>query len=206
MNLANRLTVSRIGLTFVMTFFLTFPSIPFGKTMALIVFIAASLTDYWDGRIARQANHVTSFGKFMDPLADKILVCAAFVSFAAIQQVVPAWVVITIISRDFVVTGLRLVAAGAGTVIPAGAIGKHKTGWQIGVIIVINAGLAIETDLLPRLLPHLPPAPWVAAFPKLFADYFRYVTYALSSLAAILTVVSGVVYMWKNRHLYINDM
>ena len=202
MNLANRLTLSRIGLTFVMTFFLTFPSIQFGKTMALIVFVVASLTDYWDGRIARRANHVTSFGKLMDPLADKILICAAFVSFAAIQQVVPAWVVITIISRDFVVTGLRLVAAGSGSVIPAGALGKHKTGWQIGVIIVISAGLALESDLLPIL----PATAWVVALRSHFPVYFRYVTYALSSLAAVLTVVSGVVYLWKNRHLYINDM
>ena len=202
MNLPNQLTVSRIGLTFLMTVFLTVSSIPFAKTLALLVFIAASITDYWDGRLARRMNNLTAFGKLMDPLADKVLVCAAFVSFVAMQQIVPAWVVITIMTREFLVTGLRLLAASGGKVMQAGWLGKHKTVWQIVVIIVILAGLAIRDDLLPRL----PPGQFVDAVMDAYGRYFHNMTYTLSLMTAMLTVVSGVVYLWQNRSLVINEV
>ena len=203
MNLPNKLTVARIGLTFVMAVCLTFPGgLPFGKTIALAIFVVASITDYWDGRLARRHNIVTAFGELMDPLADKILVSAAFISFVALPKIVPAWVVITIICREFLVTGLRLLAANRAKILPAGTIGKHKTLWQIIVIIVIMVGLALREDILP----HLPPYAWVTALADGFPRYFRVVTYALSSLTAILTVVSGAMYMWVNREIFVNDL
>jgi len=98
MNLSNQLTVSRFGMAFVMSIFLTLP-IPFGKTIGLFVFLTAALTDYWDGRLARSMGTVTAFGQLMDPLVDKVLICAAFVSFVAINQIVPAWIVIIILGQ-----------------------------------------------------------------------------------------------------------
>ncbi len=197
MNLPNQLTVARIGMTFLMVVFLTTPGIPFGKTIALAIFVAASITDYWDGRLARSSNRITAFGQLMDPLADKVLVCAAFVSFVAIDQIVPAWVVITIITREFLVTGLRLLAVGKGRILEAGRFGKHKTVWQIVVIVVVITGLALREDLIPLL----PVPDFRAVFHEYYSGYFTYLTHLLSAGAAFLTVVSGVVYYWENRDL-----
>ena len=198
MNLPNKLTVMRIALTFVMTVFLTV-TVPFGKTLALAVFVAASVTDYWDGRLARRHNRITAFGQFMDPLADKILVSAAFVSFVAIGRIVPAWVVIIIISREFLVTGLRLLASNEGKLLPAGPLGKHKTIWQIVGIIVIMVGLAVQEDVLPRVAA-------AAVWRDAFARYFHVAAYAVSMLIAVLTVLSGVAYLWQNRALIRGDI
>jgi CDP-diacylglycerol---glycerol-3-phosphate 3-phosphatidyltransferase len=202
MNLPNQLTVARILLTFVMVVFFTFPAIPFGKTMALVIFVIASVTDYWDGYLARRSNTVTAFGRLMDPLADKVLVSAAFVSFVAIQQIVPAWVVITIITREFLVTGLRLLAASNGQILHAGALGKHKTAWQIIVISAIAVGLSVRDDFLPRLL-H---GDHVGSTIGIYDTWFGYVAYGLSALTALLTVISGLVYLWQNRQIVMSDI
>ena len=197
MNLSNQLTVSRFGMAFVLTIFLTLP-IPFGKTIGLFIFLMAALTDYWDGRLARRTGTVTAFGQLMDPLVDKVLICAAFVSFVAIHQIVPAWIVIIILTREFMVTGLRLLAANQGRVIPASRWGKHKAVWQMIVIGLILIGLAARDDLLPFLWngDNLP------TFLDLHYDrYFHYVTFWLSALVAILTVLSGSVYLWQCRQL-----
>jgi CDP-diacylglycerol--glycerol-3-phosphate 3-phosphatidyltransferase len=138
----------------------------------------------------------------MDPLADKILICAAFISFVAIQQIVPAWVVIAIVSREFLVTGLRLVAAGAGRILEAGRLGKHKMVWQIVVIVVVIAGLAVREDIIPRL-PETDLRRNVTAY---YSAGFNWLAYGLSSLTAVLTVISGVFYFWKNRELVIREM
>ncbi|MBU4211399.1 MAG: CDP-diacylglycerol--glycerol-3-phosphate 3-phosphatidyltransferase [Verrucomicrobia bacterium] len=197
MNLANQLTVSRFGMAFVLTIFLTLP-IPFGKTIGFFIFLMAALTDYWDGRLARRTGTVTAFGQLMDPLVDKVLICAAFVSFVAIHQIVPAWIVIIILTREFMVTGLRLLAAGQGRVIPASRWGKHKTVWQMGVISIILIGLAAREDLLPLLLT----GEALPTFLNLYYDrYFHYVTFWLSALVAVLTVFSGSVYFWQCRQL-----
>lgn len=184
-------------MAFVLTIFLTLP-IPFGKTIGLFVFILAALTDYWDGWLARRTGTVTAFGQLMDPLVDKVLICAAFVSFVAIHQIVPAWIVIIILTREFMVTGLRLLAANQGRVISASRWGKHKALWQMIVIGLILIGLAVREDLLPLLLKgeDLP------TFLNLYYDrYFHYVTFWLSALVAVLTVFSGSIYLWQCRQL-----
>ena len=125
MTTANKLTILRVILipVFFLLMLLTFPG---HKWLALAVFIVASVTDYLDGHIARKYHQVTAFGKFMDPLADKLLVMAALLVFVQWGQA-PAWAVFIILAREFAVTGLRLVAAADGTVIAAGISGKVKT-------------------------------------------------------------------------------
>lgn len=200
MNLPNKITVGRIGLTFVMAGFLT-SGIPFGKTLALVTFGLAGLSDWLDGMLARKLNKISIFGQLMDPLADKILVSSAFVSFAAIPvvpAVVPAWIVITIISREFVVTGLRLLASQQGRVLPAGPWGKHKMIWQTVTIVVIMLGLALQDDILPRLLSVGDHELFMADFKV----YFAKTTMFLTHFVAALTAISGVIYLWDGRSLY----
>jgi CDP-diacylglycerol--glycerol-3-phosphate 3-phosphatidyltransferase len=203
MNLPNKITVGRIGLTFVMVGFLT-AGMPFGKTLALITFGLAGLSDWLDGMLARRSGQVSVFGQLMDPLADKILVSAAFVSFTAIHQpdsplsIVPAWIVITIISREFVITGLRLLAGQQGKVLPAGSWGKHKMIWQTITIVVVMLGLALQEDILPLVLHGEAHATFVAVFNV----YFSKTAMFLSLVVGALTVVSGAIYLWENRALY----
>ena len=126
MNLANKLTVARICMVPLFILFLELDG--FSKCFALIVFITASITDLLDGRIARRQNTITSLGIFLDPLADKLLISAAFICFVGISYLnVPAWAVIAIISREFLITGLRTIAATENVVIPADKTGKFKT-------------------------------------------------------------------------------
>ncbi len=197
-NLPNKITVSRIGLTFVMVGFLM-TGLPFGKTLALLVFGLACLSDWLDGMLARKTGRVSAFGQLMDPLADKILVSAAFVCFAAIHQIMPVWIVIIVISRDFLITGLRLLGAQQGVVLPAGSWGKHKMVWQTVTIVVIMAGLALQEDLLPILLcPETQ-----GQVMGLFTQYFTKVAMFLSLMVGALTVVSGAIYLWDSRQLYL---
>jgi CDP-diacylglycerol--glycerol-3-phosphate 3-phosphatidyltransferase len=160
MNLPNILTLSRVFLIGIMMALLGL-TIPFAKSMALGVFVIAGFTDYLDGHIARTRNCITAFGKLMDPLTDKIMVCAAFVSFVEIQlnipskgyvSVVPAWIVVIIIGREFLVTGLRLLAANRGNIISAGKWGKHKTVWQIVAIVIILLGWRSGTTCCGELI------------------------------------------------------
>lgn len=197
-NLPNKLTVSRIGLTFVMVGFLT-TGLPFGKTLALVVFGLAGLTDWLDGMLARRLSRISSFGQLMDPLADKILVSAAFVCFASLHQIMPVWIVVIVISRDFLITGLRLLGAQQGVVLPAGSWGKHKMVWQTVTIVVIMAGLALQEDLLPILLrPETR-----EQVMRLFVLYFTKTAMFLSLMVGALTVVSGAIYLWDSRRLYL---
>lgn len=199
MNLPNTLTMSRLGLAGVMMGLLAL-EFPFTKSLALIVFAIAGITDYLDGYIARKHDLSTPFGKLMDPLTDKVMVAAAFVSFVEVQvnrggkmvSLVPAWIVVIIISREFLVTGLRMLAASRGNIIPAGKWGKHKTVWQIIAIIVILLGLATRKDLLRH------------ADPKFLADYdlcFSYISLAVSAAVALITIASGVMYFFQHREL-----
>ena len=206
MNFPNKITVGRIGLTFVMVGFLT-AAIPFGKTLALVTFGLAGLSDWLDGMLARRNGQVSVFGQLMDPLADKILVSAAFVSFTAIHQqdsalsIVPAWIVITIISREFLITGLRLLGGQQGRVLAAGSWGKHKMIWQTVTIVVVMLGLALQEDILPIVVhgtEHV-------TFMKVFNVYFTKTAMFLSLLVAALTVVSGAIYLWESRDLYMDQ-
>jgi len=183
MNLPNRLTVSRLWLTaaFVCCFAV---EIPGRFTVALAIFLIATATDYLDGVIARRRALITDFGKLMDPLADKILTASAFISLCAIGKF-PAWAVIVIISREFLITGLRSLAASKGVVMPADRLGKHKTAWQMISIICFLLLLSIgEWDS----------SPWLTLAWELG-------TYGLVSLTVILTVYSGAAYLAKNRAL-----
>lgn len=199
MNIPNMLTVSRLGLAAVMMGLLTVP-VPYAKSAALLVFAVAGITDYLDGYLARKYHLISAFGRLMDPLTDKVMVCAAFVSFVEITVVhnrvavplVPAWIVVIIIAREFLVTGLRLLAANRGNIISAGKWGKHKTVWQIVAIVVLLLGVAVRDDLLRQ------------AGAKLIADYnfcFFYIARGVALAVALITVSSGVMYFIQHREL-----
>lgn len=137
MNLPNKLTLFRVVLIPFFVFFLLAPFFEgYGNYIAVAIFIVASITDFLDGHIARKYNLVTNFGKFMDPLADKLLVCSALICLIELS-LIPAWIVIIIIAREFIISGFRLVAADNGVVIAASYWGKFKTTFQILMVIVL---------------------------------------------------------------------
>lgn len=151
MNLPNKLTIFRVILIvpFVLIL-LTDLCGDYGKWIALALFIVASLTDLLDGKIARKYNLVTNFGKFMDPLADKLLVCSAMICLVATGKI-PAWIVIIIIAREFIISGFRLVAADNGVVIAASYWGKFKTTFQMIMVCLMIADIAaiqLVTDII----------------------------------------------------------
>lgn len=191
MNLANKLTMSRIVLTPLVVIFLLLPNV-YAKYLALILFGIASLTDLLDGRAARSHRMVTSFGKFMDPLADKILICAVLIGFVALREI-PAWMVIIILAREFAITGLRLQAASQGAIIPAGRWGKHKT---ISQLVAINATLviiALKSTLVHFFGLQISSSPWewlLANTPD-----------GLMFIAVIMTVISGLIYIKMHREI-----
>ena len=135
MNLPNKLTTFRVVLIPFFIFFLMTELIHYSKWIALAIFCIASLTDFFDGYLARKWNMVTNFGKFMDPLADKLLVCSAIIAFTAMDRM-PAWIVIIIVAREFIISGFRLIAAEKGVVIAASYWGKFKTASQMFMIIL----------------------------------------------------------------------
>lgn len=195
MNVPNTLTLSRLVLAIGMMVLLSM-TFPFSKSLALVVFVVAAITDYFDGYLARKVYGESAFGKLMDPLTDKILVCAAFVSFVELK-LVPAWLVVVIISREFLVTGLRLLAANKGMVIPAGQWGKHKMVWQLVAVIALLLGLAVRYDLLRH------------ASKTLLANFdlaFGYVALAISIAVALITVGSGMMYFMQHRELITRHM
>lgn len=168
MNLANRLTMLRIILVPVFLFFIAI-KIKYGIYFATAVFIIAALTDTLDGYVARKRNQITKFGKFMDPLADKLIVTAALVSLVELKQL-SSWVVMIIIAREFAITGLRAVAASEGVIIAASKWGKAKTVTQI--IAIIATLMQIKYSMV------------------------------LIVIALIITIISGVDYIYKNRHVF----
>jgi CDP-diacylglycerol--glycerol-3-phosphate 3-phosphatidyltransferase len=191
MNWANRLTVSRLGLTILFVLALN-SQWPFAYTLALVLFIVAGITDYVDGEIARRYQFVTNFGKLMDPLVDKIMIAAAFISLVAlptrnIPGAVPAWAAIVIVGREFLITGLRLMASSQGQVLPSESLGKHKTSWQI--VTVIFFLLLLST----RELNYADNASqwWLSAW--------IYGGAALVWITVALTLYSGLRYAWKHR-------
>lgn len=137
MNLPNKLTLFRVVLIPFFVFFLLAPYFEsYGNYIAVAIFIVASITDFLDGKIARKYNLVTNFGKFMDPLADKLLVCSALICLIQLE-LIPAWVVIIIIAREFIISGFRLIASDNGVVIAASYWGKFKTAFQMLTVIVL---------------------------------------------------------------------
>ncbi len=173
MNLPNKLTIFRVVLIPLFVFFLLYPGFEgYGNYIATVIFIGASLTDFADGKIARKYNLVTNFGKFMDPLADKLLVCAAMICLIETGQLA-SWIVIVIISREFIISGFRLVASDNGVVIAANYWGKFKTTFQMLMIIVLVLDINHPVfDLLGVVLTYI---------------------------ALLLTIISLVDYVWKNK-------
>ncbi len=189
MNLPNKLTVLRIILVPVFIAFIYLDFIPLHFLWAAIVFAAASVTDWMDGKIARSRNLITTFGKFLDPLADKILVISALAVFVEIPQVqMSAIPLVIIITREFVVSGMRLLAMEDGVVIAAGIWGKLKTAFTMVAIVVILLYLVVFCDF------------GAAAEAKEFVRVW--VLNSLIWISAALTVISGVVYL-KNGWKYI---
>src|SRR5437763_14823371 len=135
MNLPNKLTLSRFVLT-VAFLIVMFSRMPFHETIALILFVAGGISDFLDGQIARRRKLITSFGILMDPLADKIMVCSAFIAFIELNWI-RAWMVVIVVARELAITGLRLLAASKNVVLAAEGYGKHKTISQIVAIISI---------------------------------------------------------------------
>jgi CDP-diacylglycerol---glycerol-3-phosphate 3-phosphatidyltransferase len=190
MNLPNKLTVARFILTavFLILFFNPFK---FGDTIALVVFSVASLTDYFDGKIARRDKLITNFGILMDPLADKILICSAFIAFVG-RDLMPAWMVVVIVARELAITGLRLLAAAKNLVIAAEKYGKHKTISQIVATISVLVLVSY---------------PEWGSWAKTVFDWWVPMFARLALwVSVILTATSGVIYLWRNRSLYLNDM
>lgn len=196
MNLPNKLTISRFVLT-VAFLSVIYSGLPYHQTIALALFSAASLTDYLDGMIARRDKIITNFGILMDPLADKILVCSAFIAFVGLKRIA-AWMVVIIVARELAITGLRLLAASKKVVLAAEGYGKHKTISQIIAIHAILVLMSYEqwgTAGKAIFGFHLFGVPWVVWF----AELAKWV-------AVGLTFVSGFLYLWYNRKLYLEDL
>lgn len=139
MNLPNKLTLLRVFLIPVFVFLLLWSEIPYNNYIALAVFVVACITDALDGHIARKNNLISNFGKFMDPIADKLLVCSALICFVYMKSI-PVWIVIVIISREFIISGFRLIASDNGIVLAASIWGKFKTVAQMimSILLIIN--------------------------------------------------------------------
>lgn len=173
MNLANELTISRVILVpfYVIVYLCPWIPSPWREYISLAIFSIASITDLLDGKIARKYNMVSDFGKFMDPLADKLLVGSALICFTA-QSIVPAWAVVILIGREFIISGFRLVAAGKGIVIAADIWGKIKTVVQMIAIIML-----------------LLPWPWA---------WFRILSMIAFYASVVLSIISVVNYIASN--------
>ena len=176
MNLPNKLTIARVILAPLAFIFILFPigGEVMARIIAAVLFVLISLTDMLDGKIARKYNLITNFGKFLDPLADKLLVCSAMICLVDLR-LIPSWVVIIIIAREFIISGFRLVASDNGIVIAASYWGKFKTTFQMIMVIVLI--LNIKTTL------------------------FYYIGNILIVIATALTIISLIDYIIKNKNV-----
>jgi len=212
MNLPNKLTTSRFFLTGAFLWAM-FSRSPVNDTLALIFFSLAGVTDFLDGKIARDRKLITNFGALMDPLADKVMICSAFITLVerhmgamvrdqlpvvfhlgnyAVYAKVEAWMVVIIVARELGITGLRLLAASKNVVLAAERYGKHKTISQIAAIIAL-----LMMDAYGEWWP------WLHHFFSPWTPVFALVTLWLTVL---LTATSGVLYLWRNRAIYLQDM
>jgi CDP-diacylglycerol--glycerol-3-phosphate 3-phosphatidyltransferase len=174
MNLPNKITLARVLMIPIYLIFMLVEQIPYGRYIAGFVFTIAAITDALDGYIARKNNLITNFGKFMDPLADKLLVCSALICFVETHQMA-SWIAIIIIAREFIVSGFRTIAADNGVVLAAGWWGKIKTNVQV----VMSVMLTVNLDF---------------AFINILEEVSIY-------LALALTIISMIDYFLKNKEL-----
>lgn len=175
MNLPNKLTILRVLMIPIFIFVLL--AEPFGgnsKWIAVLIFIIASLTDFLDGHIARKYNLVTNFGKFMDPLADKLLVCSAMIALVGMNRLA-SWIAIIIIAREFIISGFRLIASDNGVVIAASYWGKFKTNFQMFMIIMLIIDLGTGTAVI--------------------------IENILVYISLVLTIISLLDYLLKNKNV-----
>lgn len=186
MNLANKLTISRIVLAGVFILCLFIRGVG-AKFAALAVFLIASITDYYDGLIARRSNSITDFGKLMDPIADKILILGGFLAFVE-MRIIPAWMVMVILARELVVTGVRVLALSKKRVLAAEVAGKHKTVSQIVAMVSILVFLIIRDS----------------GFTFRYIEYYSKGVYVLMLVTVIMTLTSGISYMAQNKYIFMN--
>ena len=212
MNLPNKLTVSRFVLTGAFLWAM-FSRSPVNDSLALIFFSVAGVTDFLDGKIARSRKLITNFGTLMDPLADKMMICSAFIALVErhmgamvrgdlpivfqagtypVYAKVEAWMVVIIVARELGITGLRLLAASKNVVLAAERYGKHKTISQICAIIAL-----LVMDAYGEWWP------WLHDFFSPWTPVFALLTLWLT---VVLTATSGALYLWRNRQIYLNDM
>ena len=193
MNIPNAITVSRLFLTAGFILFVAFES-TWGHFTALILFIIAAISDFVDGWLARKMNLITPLGKLLDPLADKILVCSAFV-FLTAEGLCPVWVTALIIGREFLVTGLRQIAIEAGQVLAADRLGKWKTAFQLTYLIAGMVRLTLDT-----MESVEPPLSYLHTLTTPWGEGAWLLPISLG-LAVGLTVISGWNYVWSSRYL-----
>lgn len=191
MNWANRLTISRLVLTILFVAMLNL-NWRYADTGAFIIFIVAGVTDFFDGEIARRYGSVTNFGKLMDPLVDKIMMAAAFISLVPMGAI-PAWAATTVVGREFLITGLRLMASARGQVLPAERLGKHKTTWQIITVIYFLALMSARE----------------LGYGNADNGWWYWARYeagpVLVWITVALTLYSGIRYAWRHRDVIAPD-
>ena len=199
MNLPNKLTLSRFALT-VAFLVVMFSGMNYYETIALMLFVAAGISDFLDGQIARRRNLITNFGILMDPLADKIMVCSAFIAFVELGWFA-AWMAVIVVARELAITGLRLLAASKNVVLAAERYGKHKTISQIVAVIAIFIDQIMRKNQ------------WGSVGQAIFGwhlfdqhSWSWWVAEIFKWLSVALTFISGWIYLWKNRRLYLDDM
>lgn len=186
MNIANKLTMLRIVLTFVFMFFLFCHGL-WAKILSFSIFVFAALSDFFDGRIAKQKNMITDFGKLMDPIADKILVLAAFAAFVQ-MQLIDAWMFVIIVSREILITSLRLFALNKGKILSAAKAGKHKTVSQMAVILAILGFIVLKESIIT-----------FSTWNPIWERIFRQAIFVFMLITVALTLYSGLSYLWDNR-------
>jgi CDP-diacylglycerol--glycerol-3-phosphate 3-phosphatidyltransferase len=197
-NLPNKLTLSRFALT-VAFLVVMFSRMPYYESIALALFVAAGISDFLDGQIARRRNLITNFGILMDPLADKIMVCSAFIAFVELKWFA-AWMAVIVVARELAITGLRLLAASKNVVLAAERYGKHKTISQIVAVIAIFIDQIIQQNQWRSV------GQAIFGLPLFGHAWVWWVAEIFKWLAVALTFISGWLYLWKNRELYLSDM
>ena len=187
MNLANKLTISRIILAAILILFLFIKGVG-AKFIALAIFLVACITDYYDGLLARTKVGTTDFGKLMDPIADKILIIGSFLAFVE-MKIIPAWMVIIIIARELIITGIRVLALSKKKVLSAEVAGKHKTISQIIAVLSILIFLIIRDS----------------GFAFRYLDYYKTGVSILMLITILMTLTSGISYMFRNKYIFMGE-
>lgn len=202
MNLANKLTLLRIAIIPVLILCMYINDL-WARALALVIFILAALTDTLDGFLARKYNTITTLGKFLDPLADKLLISAVLVSFVGLRELsIPSWMVVLIISREFIISGLRMLAASKDIIIAASMSGKFKTTSQMVSIIIVMAILVVNSGIWHYS--HITPQSLLFSTDetqRLIGWILVNLPYYLMLITTVLTIYSGLTYLYEHKGL-----